>query len=188
HSACGVCITSHSTRSPVATRLSCSCFFFQAEDGIRDSSVTGVQTCALALLCATYNVYTFYIYTDGTLHIRSNEGFSVLLKDASTGNRTSNLLITKRLLYPLYHYRPQITLRPKKYPSHLLSSSLTPQPSSYLISLCVCVCLFVCICVFSFLLCACVFACFIVFLFICVWKCACRFPSVSVYIFMLLCL
>src|SRR4029434_6942849 len=48
-------------------------------------------------------IYTFYIYTDGTLHIRSNLGFSVLLKDASTGNRTSNLAITKRLLYLLYH-------------------------------------------------------------------------------------
>src|SRR5260370_21527173 len=27
-------------------------FFFQAEDGIRDSSVTGVQTCALPIFCA----------------------------------------------------------------------------------------------------------------------------------------
>jgi len=27
----------------------CSLFFFQAEDGIRDSSVTGVQTCALPI-------------------------------------------------------------------------------------------------------------------------------------------
>src|SRR5260370_42651748 len=27
-----------------------ACFFFQAEDGIRDSSVTGVQTCALPIL------------------------------------------------------------------------------------------------------------------------------------------
>src|SRR5260370_7366296 len=26
-------------------------FFFQAEDGIRDSSVTGVQTCALPIFC-----------------------------------------------------------------------------------------------------------------------------------------
>src|SRR5260370_2569802 len=26
-------------------------FFFQAEDGIRDSSVTGVQTCALPICC-----------------------------------------------------------------------------------------------------------------------------------------
>src|SRR3712207_7354832 len=27
----------------------CSCFFFQAEDGIRDIGVTGVQTCALPI-------------------------------------------------------------------------------------------------------------------------------------------
>src|SRR5699024_11866093 len=27
-----------------------SCFFFQAEDGIRDRNVTGVQTCALPIL------------------------------------------------------------------------------------------------------------------------------------------
>src|SRR5260370_35894780 len=29
-------------------------FFFQAEDGIRDSSVTGVQTCALPILATTF--------------------------------------------------------------------------------------------------------------------------------------
>src|SRR5207249_8546315 len=29
--------------------MSC-CFFFQAEDGIRDRNVTGVQTCALPIL------------------------------------------------------------------------------------------------------------------------------------------
>src|SRR5207245_8742721 len=29
--------------------LSCCLFFFQAEDGIRDATVTGVQTCALPI-------------------------------------------------------------------------------------------------------------------------------------------
>src|SRR5690606_41123756 len=29
------------------------CFFFQAEDGIRDFHVTGVQTCALPICCRT---------------------------------------------------------------------------------------------------------------------------------------
>src|SRR2546430_5768601 len=29
--------------------LGCFCFFFQAEDGIRDLTVTGVQTCALPI-------------------------------------------------------------------------------------------------------------------------------------------
>src|SRR3989442_4960857 len=33
--------------TPYATRTSVNfCFFFQAEDGIRDADVTGVQTCA----------------------------------------------------------------------------------------------------------------------------------------------
>src|SRR2546429_4203268 len=29
-------------------------FFFQAEDGIRDVAVTGVQTCALPISCASF--------------------------------------------------------------------------------------------------------------------------------------
>src|SRR3989338_454396 len=38
------------------------CFFFQAEDGIRDGTVTGVQTCALpimggAIWCAVGHAY-----------------------------------------------------------------------------------------------------------------------------------
>src|SRR3989442_2499292 len=37
-----------STRSSI--RLYRICFFFQAEDGIRDADVTGVQTCALPIL------------------------------------------------------------------------------------------------------------------------------------------
>src|SRR2546429_4349778 len=31
------------------------CFFFQAEDGIRDVAVTGVQTCALPISAGTRN-------------------------------------------------------------------------------------------------------------------------------------
>src|SRR5260370_22350995 len=34
-------------------------FFFQAEDGIRDSSVTGVQTCALPIFDQFYNPAAF---------------------------------------------------------------------------------------------------------------------------------
>src|SRR5207245_5046011 len=39
--------------------LSCVCFvffFFQAEDGIRDATVTGVQTCALPILCERHRL------------------------------------------------------------------------------------------------------------------------------------
>ena len=31
-------------------------FFFQAEDGIRDSPVTGVQTCALPIFANTFRI------------------------------------------------------------------------------------------------------------------------------------
>src|SRR5206468_7530800 len=35
--------------SPEDACVPCLCFFFQAEDGIRDLIVTGVQTCALPI-------------------------------------------------------------------------------------------------------------------------------------------
>src|SRR5882762_10666078 len=41
-------------------------FFFQAEDGIRDSSVTGVQTCALP-------IYEDFLQTDAPIN-RGNSG------------------------------------------------------------------------------------------------------------------
>src|SRR5260370_3793849 len=37
-------------------------FFFQAEDGIRDSSVTGVQTCALPILACAGNPEDEFAY------------------------------------------------------------------------------------------------------------------------------
>src|SRR5699024_11707992 len=41
-----------------------SCFFFQAEDGIRDRNVTGVQTCALPILftIGIINIITNKLY------------------------------------------------------------------------------------------------------------------------------
>src|SRR5260370_23096022 len=46
----------------------CSFFFFQAEDGIRDSSVTGVQTCALPI-CAAERQKRFFFYGQDTYRI-----------------------------------------------------------------------------------------------------------------------
>src|SRR3712207_8657205 len=49
------------TTSPISLTISCIVlpyfFFFQAEDGIRDIGVTGVQTCALPILNKT--VFSF---------------------------------------------------------------------------------------------------------------------------------
>src|SRR5258706_7871551 len=46
-------------------------FFFQAEDGIRDWSVTGVQTCALPILMPRINVWT--------RPKKTNKGWAVIL-------------------------------------------------------------------------------------------------------------
>src|SRR2546430_6116555 len=45
-------------------------FFFQAEDGIRDLTVTGVQTCALPIL----GIYVFKTRPDVTLAALRDEG------------------------------------------------------------------------------------------------------------------
>src|SRR2546430_3724703 len=42
-------LTSDNTTGRTRGRLRSFCFFFQAEDGIRDLTVTGVQTCALPI-------------------------------------------------------------------------------------------------------------------------------------------
>src|SRR5690554_7008734 len=39
----------HKSRGSISTSLFLTIFFFQAEDGIRDADVTGVQTCALPI-------------------------------------------------------------------------------------------------------------------------------------------
>src|SRR2546430_4458068 len=54
--------------------LVCFFFFFQAEDGIRDLTVTGVQTCALPILIALG--WVINIFQRGTASlIRINEIF-----------------------------------------------------------------------------------------------------------------
>src|SRR2546430_6629857 len=48
--------------------LICFFFFFQAEDGIRDLTVTGVQTCALPILLVAYRKFPGEPWTCGWGH------------------------------------------------------------------------------------------------------------------------
>src|SRR2546430_5522941 len=43
-------------------------FFFQAEDGIRDLTVTGVQTCALPILCMSAELHRLHAPVLGPDH------------------------------------------------------------------------------------------------------------------------
>src|SRR5437762_14280394 len=56
------------------------CFFFQAEDGIRDTSVTGVQTCALPI--STVDTFGFQTARHHGAEIVKN-----LMVDAKTTSR-----------------------------------------------------------------------------------------------------
>src|SRR2546430_6497806 len=70
---------SHTWGASSAARVWCLCFFFfQAEDGIRDLTVTGVQTCALPISkrqvkdrCTTETPCTFDAKAhEGNWHVR----------------------------------------------------------------------------------------------------------------------
>src|SRR5205823_10046019 len=58
---------------PVWLRPCCkgcfSFFFFQAEDGIRDKLVTGVQTCALPISCFCRRIY-FFAFSAQKSHVK----------------------------------------------------------------------------------------------------------------------
>src|SRR5256885_166637 len=57
-----LCIPTRSSTGPLST----SCFFFQAEDGIRDYKVTGVQTCALPISDCIWNCASLFRKQNGT--------------------------------------------------------------------------------------------------------------------------
>ena len=54
-------------------------FFFQAEDGIRDDLVTGVQTCALPILLQAYYVFSISVIVSlyFTAHLNSSLDLSM---------------------------------------------------------------------------------------------------------------
>src|SRR2546421_9659033 len=68
-------------------------FFFQAEDGIRDLIVTGVQTCALPISLATSASCTVSVNVQGTTAGVKNNSVQVTSTEGGTGN-TSNASIT----------------------------------------------------------------------------------------------
>src|SRR5256885_11158068 len=58
-----------------------TCFFFQAEDGIRDYKVTGVQTCALPIYGTSYFAS---VSADGR-RVAFDSGASNLVSDDTNG-------------------------------------------------------------------------------------------------------
>src|SRR3989454_9317974 len=63
-------------RVRVASLVHVFCFFFQAEDGIRDYKVTGVQTCALPIYLA--GLYVILVAVTALLMPPANAGLVTL--------------------------------------------------------------------------------------------------------------
>src|SRR5256885_2451793 len=61
---------------------SSDCFFFQAEDGIRDYKVTGVQTCALPILAKLKEPV---VYAPGLFAGVSAGGIAMMPKETDAG-------------------------------------------------------------------------------------------------------
>src|SRR5260370_29141442 len=79
--------TVHGINVAVTSELVCVSiilFFFQAEDGIRDSSVTGVQTCALPIYRRIDN--NNFSYTPGTFTFTTVNAFLADQASAFTAN------------------------------------------------------------------------------------------------------
>src|SRR6266516_7445220 len=52
-------------------------FFFQAEDGIRDRTVTGVQTCALPISAASSHARSFLMPSISAMAANGMDGYTV---------------------------------------------------------------------------------------------------------------
>src|SRR5215210_5537260 len=102
-------------------------FFFQAEDGIRDTSVTGVQTCALPILRASRLRHA--PTADNCTHRRRESGRSARsgASNASTAVRHRAVVDGKTMLQALHR-----SLRPALLAAAgaLALTVLTPAPDA----------------------------------------------------------
>src|SRR2546430_10563332 len=82
-------VISNHTFVSFVSHVSVFFFFFQAEDGIRDLTVTGVQTCALPIWryatgSATYLAWNRVSFANVIYHAKSNLLFSVEYRHTQT--------------------------------------------------------------------------------------------------------
>src|SRR5258706_11720809 len=93
--------------------LSLLFFFFQAEDGIRDWSVTGVQTCALPILGPTISCARWQRRQAGVVERPEEER---VRREAHARSRESTEAFRSPPLLPQYRHR--LIATSKASPSH----------------------------------------------------------------------
>src|SRR5699024_11410747 len=83
-------------------------FFFQAEDGIRDRNVTGVQTCALPIYCTVFSATYVCFGPTAQLYVALNT-VQLRLHHILT-NKQHDALLSFHLIMLLYSYACVILL------------------------------------------------------------------------------
>src|SRR2546430_11364534 len=78
------------------------CFFFQAEDGIRDLTVTGVQTCALPILVLVILKHRLYLFDAGA----RDENSSQPVLDKAAGDVDRLAVVTRGIRLDQRFTRP----------------------------------------------------------------------------------
>src|SRR5690348_18458152 len=96
--------------------LLCACFFFQAEDGIRDGRVTGVQTCALPISQRCTKVFTALAPTPEPM--KSPSGHQIVCSPSRSEERRVGKECRSRLA---------------PYPSKKLVNQVRPPPYDVLV-------------------------------------------------------
>src|SRR5690625_5584424 len=75
-------------------------FFFQAEDGIRDGHVTGVQTCALPIYLSGVSGFSFLTRGDGKAYrvilFTPSNGFQPLIQTLESGDEWERVTFSGR--------------------------------------------------------------------------------------------
>src|SRR5439155_12957268 len=79
-------------------------FFFQAEDGIRDGHVTGVQTCALPISSLRDRLYQLYGERNDLIEVRKEagglrlSGYAAALAEQGPTRGAQNVFINRRIV------------------------------------------------------------------------------------------
>src|SRR5699024_11791914 len=80
-------------------------FFFQAEDGIRDRNVTGVQTCALPICRdAKRSPHHVVTYSKGSNALHEHRELLRLFDQLETGTTPPGFRIEMQPILPLQHH------------------------------------------------------------------------------------
>src|SRR5256885_7878902 len=84
---------SHQTEVAAVVGMAAIIFFFQAEDGIRDYKVTGVQTCALPIsrLCGSMACCISLDISCGDISPVSHLAFSAAAKSSESGAMSASV-------------------------------------------------------------------------------------------------